>query len=36
MLIANSIGAFFAMHALSDMPIEKSYFIYPNIVYIFS
>ena len=22
MIIANSIGAFFAMHALSDMPIE--------------
>ena len=36
MLIANSIGAFFAMHVLSDMPIEKAYFISPNIVYIFS
>ena len=23
MIIANSIGAFFAMHALSDMPIER-------------
>ena len=29
MIIANSIGAFFAMHALSDMPIERAYFISP-------
>ena len=28
MIIANSIGAFFAMHALSDMPIERASFIY--------
>lgn len=28
-LIANSIGAYFAMHALSDQPIERAYFISP-------
>ena len=28
-VIANSIGAFFAMHALYDQPIEKAYFISP-------
>lgn len=28
-VIANSIGAFFAMTALSDHPIEKAYFISP-------
>nr|WP_257225334.1 alpha/beta hydrolase [Treponema parvum] len=28
-IIADSIGAFFAMHALSDMPIKKAYFISP-------
>lgn len=28
-LIANSIGAFFALHALSDKPIQKAYFISP-------
>lgn len=28
-IIANSIGAFFAMHALSDRQIEKVYFISP-------
>lgn len=28
-LIANSIGAYFAMNALTDKPIEKAYFISP-------
>lgn len=28
-LVANSIGAYFAMNALSDKPIEKAYFISP-------
>lgn len=28
-IIANSIGAYFAMHALSGRPIEKAYFISP-------
>lgn len=28
-VVANSIGAFFAMNALSDMQIEKAYFISP-------
>ncbi len=28
-VVANSIGAFFAMHALADRPIEKAYFISP-------
>lgn len=28
-LIANSIGAFFAMHALADKTISKAYFISP-------
>lgn len=28
-LIANSIGAFFAMSALSERPIEKAYFVSP-------
>ncbi len=28
-VIANSIGAFFALHALSNQPIEKAYFISP-------
>lgn len=28
-LIANSIGAFFSMHALSGYPIEKAFFISP-------
>ncbi|MBR3569342.1 MAG: alpha/beta hydrolase [Oscillibacter sp.] len=28
-LIANSMGAFFAMHALNDKPIAKAYFISP-------
>ena len=28
-LIANSIGAFFAMHSLADKPIERAYFISP-------
>lgn len=28
-IIANSIGAFFAMNALSDKPIRKAYFISP-------
>ena len=28
MIITNSIGAFFAMHALSDMPIENSGIFY--------
>ena len=28
-VIANSIGAFFAMHALADRQIEKAYFISP-------
>ena len=28
-LIANSIGAFFAMHALADAKLEKAYFISP-------
>lgn len=28
-IIANSIGAFFAMNALSDKPIKKAYFISP-------
>ena len=27
MLVANSIGAFFAMHALTDAPIKKAFFI---------
>ena len=29
MLVANSIGAFFAMHALTDAPIKKAFFISP-------
>ena len=29
MIVANSIGAFFAMHALQDMRIKKAYFISP-------
>lgn len=28
-LVANSIGAYFAMHALSDVSLEKAYFISP-------
>ncbi len=28
-IVANSIGAFFAMHALQDMRIKKAYFISP-------
>ncbi|MBQ9522148.1 MAG: alpha/beta hydrolase [Oscillospiraceae bacterium] len=28
-VVANSIGAFFAMHALGDTPIERAYFISP-------
>lgn len=28
-LIANSIGAFFSMHALADKPIERAWFISP-------
>lgn len=28
-IVANSIGAFFAMHALQDMCIKKAYFISP-------
>ena len=28
-LVANSIGAYFAMHALNDVPLEKAYFISP-------
>ena len=28
-LIANSIGAFFAMHTLADKPIERAFFISP-------
>lgn len=28
-LIANSIGAYFAMHALPDLPIERAFFISP-------
>ena len=30
MLVANSIGAFFAMHALTDAPIKKAFFISPR------
>lgn len=29
MLVANSIGAFFAMHALTDAPIKKAFLISP-------
>lgn len=29
MIIANSIGAYFAMYSLADRPIEKAYFISP-------
>lgn len=28
-IIANSIGAYYALHALSDRPIERAYFISP-------
>ncbi len=28
-IIANSIGAFFAIHSLSNQPIENAYFISP-------
>ena len=28
-VIANSIGAYFTMHSLADMPIEKAFFISP-------
>ena len=28
-LIANSMGAYFSMHALNEMPIEKAFFISP-------